>query len=64
MKYQVGDMLKVSCKEGDALCVIIEQRQDMAYKVFWLIEKGYIRNSAGYEYWSDLIFDKEFVRLS
>ena len=64
MRYQVGDMLKVCTNNGEAFCVIVEQRDDNAYKVFWLIEKGNIRNSPGYQYWSDFILDKEFVRLS
>jgi len=64
MKYQVGDMLKVSSKEGDALCVIIEQVSNTDFKVFWVIETGYIRNSPGYQLWSESILNHEFMRLS
>lgn len=64
MKYQIGDMLKVYNPEGDALCVIIEARKDKSFGVFWVIESSYIRNTPGYKYWSEKIFDHEFVRLS
>lgn len=69
MKYQIGDLLKCPCKDyGDAICVITgkDKNSDFkdTYKVFWIIEKGYIRNTAGYMLWSTIVLDKEFVRLS
>lgn len=63
MKYQIGDMLKVCARDGDSFCVITEKRkEDGVFGVFWLM--GPIQNTPGFRYWSDLILDKEFVRLS
>lgn len=69
MKYQVGDLLKCHCKDhGDAICVIVDRPKSKhfkdVFKVFWIIEKGYVRNTAAYQLWSTTVLDNEFVRLS
>lgn len=64
MKYQVGDMLKVKYNNDFAFCVITEQVSNTDFKVFWVIEIGYIRNSPGYQLWSESILNHEFMRLS
>lgn len=69
MNYQVGDLLKCPCKDyGDAICVIVSKPEGKhfkdTFKVFWIIEKGYIKNTAAYQLWSITVLDNEFVRLS
>jgi hypothetical protein len=62
MKYQIGDLLKVKCNNEYAYCVITSCYNETA-KVFWIIEKYYIKNVPAYVSWSFSILDTEFERL-
>jgi len=67
MNYQVGDMLKCQVNGNDAICIIISRCKGNfgdTFKVFWIIEREYVRNTLGYQLWSMGSLDRDFVRLS
>jgi hypothetical protein len=63
MKYQIGDLLKVKCNNEYAYCVITSCCSE-AVKVFWIVEKYYIKNVPAYVNWSFSILDTEFEKVS
>lgn len=63
--FQVGDMLKYYL--GEDICVVTERltkADDTTYKVFWLFEKGYTRNTLSSQIWSDTQLHRDFTKLS
>jgi len=65
MNYQAGDMLK--CQANGSICIIVSSRKGSfggIFKVFWIVEREYVRNTLGYQMWTIGAFDREFVRLS
>ena len=63
-EYHIGDMLKTKCNNGYAYCIITEYCSYNAVKVFWIVERGYVKNVPVYANWSFSILDTEFERLS
>lgn len=64
MSYQIGDLLKLTCEDGDAFCVITDIREKSDnYRVSWIIEKGNVKNTPAYTLWYNQILKEAFTRL-
>lgn len=70
ISFEVGDMFKLVCLDGDALCMITDvlvtspNPNIMRYKVFWFVQKGNVKNTLAYQQWTKQAMHTEFIKLA
>ena len=76
MIYNVGDLLKSKSNGAYGYCVIVDKGKFVnsrfvtsfdkgdTYKVFWITETGFITNSPVYHYWTETMFDTDFIKCA